>query len=221
MKTFTKLMLSLIFTLSILSNAQAYNDDEESTEKSIDSSLISDWGDSALTFNALDKDYDLEAIGFPISNETISSFSAPLINKPETHKIAIIFDNKAFSAESGFSNKAVNQVNNHAFFIQGSYAVVQQEKFSLLLTAKVESLNEHSIYQFYSNDFVSHDTSATKVNGSKSYARFGILGQYSINNNWSLTGGLTSTALENSPNNQVVYSMPKEQVALFGTTYTF
>jgi len=213
-------MLSLTFTLSILSNAQAYNE-EEQTKETIDSSLISDWGDSALIFNALDTDYDLEALGFPISNKTISSLSAPLMDKPETHKIAFKFDNKAFSAQSGFSNNVVNQVNKHVFFIQGSYAVLQQEKFTLLLTAKVESLNEYSIYQFYSNDFVSHDISATKVNGSKSYARFGILGQYSINNNWYLTGGITSTTLEDSPNNQVVYSMPKEQVALFGTTYTF
>jgi len=220
MKIRTKSMLSLILTLSILSNAQAYNK-EDDPKKPIDSSWINDWGDSALIFNTLDKDYDLEALGFPISTETLNSFNAPLLNKPETHKISIKFDNKAFSAQSGFSNNAVNQVNKHAFFIQGSYAVLQQEKFTLLLTAKIESLNEHSIYQFYSNDFVSHDTSATKVNASKSYARFGILGQYSINNNWYLTGGLTSTTLDDSPNKQVVYSMPKEQVALFGTTYTF
>jgi hypothetical protein len=220
MKIFLKLMLPLILTFSILSNAQA-NNKEKNPVSTNDVSLINEWGDSALTFNALDKDYDLEALGFPVSNESVSPFNPSLMNKPETQTIQVVFDNKYFSAQSGFSNKAVDQVNEHAFFIQGSYTVLQQENFTLLVTAKIESLNEHSIYQFYSNDFVSRESSATKINGSKSYARFGILGQYSISNNWYLSGGVTSMAHEGSSSSQPVYNMKKEQVALFGTTYTF
>ncbi|MFT6207234.1 MAG: hypothetical protein ACJA0T_001140, partial [Colwellia sp.] len=34
-------------------------------------------------------------------------------------------------------------------------------------------------------------------------------------------GGLTSTAHEDSTNNLPIYTIQKEQVAIFGTTYTF
>jgi hypothetical protein len=220
MKIFMKWMLSLVFTLSVLSNTHAYNG-EDITKIVVDDSLISNWGDSALTFNALDKSYDLEALGFPISSDNISPFNSPLLDKPEIRQIKVIFDNKDFSAESGFSNKADDKVDERVYFIKGSYKVLEQDNFSLFLTAKIESLNEHSIYQFYSNDFVSHDSPYTNISGSKSYARFEILGQYSISNNWHLTGGVTSTTHEGSSNNQPLYDMNKEQVALFGSTYTF
>jgi len=220
MKIFIKWILLLIFTLSILSNAQAY-DKEDITRKVDDGSLINDWADSALIFNVLNKGYDLEALGFPISKDYMSPFSSPLMNKSETHKIKVMSTNKDFSAQSGFSNKTDDKVDERVYFIKGSYKVLQQDKFSLFLTAKIESLNEHSIYQFYSNDFVSHDALYTQISGSKSYARFEILGQYSISNNWHLTGGVTSTTHEGSSNNQPLYDMNKEQVALFGSTYTF
>ncbi|NQZ88875.1 MAG: hypothetical protein HRT54_14975 [Colwellia sp.] len=220
MKIYLKWMLSLIFTLGILSNAQAYND-EDMNKKDIDDSLMSNWGDSALTFSALDKSYDLEALGFPIASDNIDPFAPPLINKSETHKMQVMFDNKNFSAQSGFSNKTNDQVDERVYFIKGSYKVLQKNNFSLFVTAKIESLNEHSVYQFYSNDFVSHDTYYSNVSGPKSYARFEILGQYSINNNWHLTGGVTSTAHEGSSNSQPLYDINKEKVALFGTTYIF
>lgn len=223
MKACSKLILPLIFTLAVSSNAQAFSEEGEikKTIETFDSSLISEWGDSALLFNALDKDYDLEALGFPTTNQSVSSLNITSVNEPITHQRDIFFENKAFIAESGFSNKSVNQTDEPSFFIQGSYKVLQQEKFTLVLTAKIESLNEHSIYQFYSNDFVSHQIPTTKVNSSKSYARFGILGQYSISNHWYLTGGLTSTAHETSSNSPLIHNTKKEQVALFGTTYTF
>ena len=220
MKIFIKWMLSLIFTLAIMSNVQAYND-EDMTDIVVDDALISNWGDSALSFITLDKSYDLEALGFPIASDNISPFVPPSINKSEIHKIKVMFDNKDFSAQSGFSNKVDDKVDEHVYFIKGSYKVLQRNNFSLFVTAKIESLNEHSVYQFYSNDFVSHDTSYTNINGPKSYARLEILGQYSISNNWHLTGGVTSTAHEGPSNNQPLYDINKEQVALFGTTYTF
>jgi len=220
MKIFIKWTLSLIFTLSILPYSHAYTEETEDNQTS-DNSLISEWGVSALTFKTINKDFDIEVLGFPTSNDNVNSLSTSLLNKVETQQIKLTFNNKAFTANSGFSNKIDNQVDERSFFIQGSYQVMQQEKFTLLLTAKVESLHERSIYQFYSNDFVTRETSTTKVNGSTSYARFGILGQYSINNNWSLTGGLTSTAHEDSTHNELAPNMKKEQVALFGTTYTF
>ena len=220
MKILIKWMISLIFTLSILPYSHAFNEDPGDNQTS-DDSLISEWGFSALTFKTINKDYDIEALGFPTSSDNVNSLNTSLLNKVETHQIKLTFTNKAFTANSGFSNKVDNQVNERSFFIQGSYQVLQQEKFTLLLTAKIESLHERSIYQFYSNDFVSLETPTTKVNGSTSYARFGILGQYSINNNWYLTGGLTSTAHEYSTNNELAPNMKKEQVALFGTTYTF
>jgi hypothetical protein len=220
MKIFIKWMLSLIFTFSILSNTHAYNG-EDITNIVIDNSLISHWGDSALTFDALPKSYDLEALGFPISSDNISSLTPHFLKKTEINQIKVMFDDHNFSAQSGFSNKVDNNVDKRVYFIKGSYKLLQQDNFSLFLTAKIESLNEQSIYQFYSDDFVSHDALYTKISGSKSYARFEILGQYSISNNWHLTGGLTSIAHEGSSNNQPLYDMNKEQVALFGTTYTF
>jgi hypothetical protein len=220
MKILIKWMLSLIFTLGILSNAQAYND-EGTTEIIVDDSLISNWGNSALAFITLDKSYDLEALGFPISNDNISPFAPPSMTTSEIHKVKVVFDNKNFSALSGFSNTAKNKVDERVYFIKGSYKLLQKNNFSLFVTAKVESLNDHSIYQFYSNDFVSHDSSYTNIGGPKSYARLEILGQYSISNNWHLTGGVTSTAHEGSSNSQPLYDINKEQVALFGTTYTF
>lgn len=213
-------MLSLIFTLSVLSNAQAY-DEEKVTHNVIEGSLISDWANSAVIFEAFEKGYDLEALGFPLAGKAINPSDVALINKSQTRQIAIVFENKAFSAQSGFSHQTVDHVNQQTFFIQGSYRVLQQEKFALLVTAKVESLSEHSIYQFYSNDFVSSEISSRDINGAKSYARLGILGQYSINNNWFVTGGLTSTAHEDSTNNLPIDNIQKEQVAVFGTTYTF
>jgi hypothetical protein len=220
MKIFIKLILSMLFIVGVLFNAHAYSE-EKNSNSIIDGALISDWANSALIFNSLNQAYDLEALGFPISNENISPSNTPLMNKLETHQVAVIFENDAFSAQSGFLTKKVDQVSEQAFFIQGSYRVLQEENFTLLVTAKIESLNEHFIYQFYSNDFVSRETVATNATGSKSYARFGILGQYSINSNWYLTGGLTSTAHEESSNSLPVYNMQKEQVAVFGTTYTF
>lgn len=215
-----KWMMLLIFSLSILPYAHAYNESKKNTQAS-DDPLISNWADSALNFKALDKDYDLEALGFVLSNENINALNPPILNQSANHQIDVLFDNKSFSAQTGFSNQTINQINQQTFFIQGSYKVLQQEKFSLVVTAKIESLNDHSIYQFYSNDFVSTQVITSKVIGTKSYARFGILGQYSINEQWSLTGGLTSTALENSANSEQASSLKQEQVALFGTTYTF
>ena len=110
MKILLKWMLSLIFTLATVFNVQAYND-EDLTNKVVDGSLISNWADSALAFIKLDKSYDLEALGFPIASENISPFVTSSINKPEIHKIEIIFDNKKFSAQSGFSNKGDDQVD--------------------------------------------------------------------------------------------------------------
>ena len=220
MKIFLKWMLSLIFTLTIMSNVQAYND-EDMTNIVVDDSLISNWADSALAFIKLDKSYDLEALGFPIASKNISPFVPSSIDKPEIHKIKIMFDNKNFSAQSGFSNKVDDQVDERVYFIKGSYKVLQKNNFSLFVTAKIESLNEHSVYQFYSNDFVSHDASYTNLSGPKSYARLEILGQYSISNNWHLTGGVTSTAHESPSDNQPLYDINKEKVALFGTVYTF
>jgi hypothetical protein len=211
-------MLSLILTLSILSNAQAYNEDDV---KIVEESLISEWDVSISTFNTLDKLYDLEALGFPSISNNMNTFIPKKMDNSEKQSIEVMFDSKAFSTESGFSNKTDAQEAERVYFIKGSYKILQQENFSLFVTAKIESLNSHSIYQFYSNDFVSRETSAININGSKSYARLEIIGQYSINNNWFLTGGLTSTALESTSNSQPEYNLKKEQVALFGTTYTF
>jgi hypothetical protein len=220
MKIYIKWTLSLIFTLSIITNAQAYSDNEVDN-KVVDNSFISNWGDSVLTFNTLDKIYDLEALGFSTISNTISTFNSAIMDKPESHPVETMFEGNAFSAKTGFSSQADDEVDERVYFIKGSYKLLQQENFSIFLTAKIESLNSHSIYQFYSDDFVSRETSATNINGTKSYARLELLGQYSINNNWSLKGGLTSTALEGSSNNQPFYNLKKEQVALFGTTYTF
>jgi hypothetical protein len=220
MKIVKKWILLLVVTLSILSNAQAYNEDNL-TQKIGDDSLISDLEGSALTFNTLDKIYDLKALGFPSTSNNMNTFNNVKVNKPESQSIEVLFDSNSFSTESGFLNQADAQEDERVYFIKGSYKLLQQENFSLFVTAKIESLNSHSIYQFYSNDFVSRETSAININGAKSYARLEILGEYSINNNWSLTGGLTSTALESTSNSQPAYNLKNEQVALFGTIYTF
>lgn len=220
MKALNKLTLMLALTLSSSLSVLAFDDNDE-LDKTAENTLINGWGNSALTFVVLKEDYDMEALGFPVANENITSLSTIPNNVIKTHQIASLFENENFSAESGFANKVMAQANEKVFFLQGSYRMLQQEKFSLLLTAKIESLDEQSIYQFYSNDFVYREATSSAVNATKSYARLGIVGQYSINNNWYLMGGVTSTALDNSASNQPEHNKTTEQVALFGTTYIF
>jgi hypothetical protein len=216
MKIWKKSLVILITMSVTLSSSLATADDNEPKDVSNDS-LINDWGNSALTFTVLKKNYDLEALGFPPSNDNISSLSTNF----QLHQVKTIFDNKDFNAKSVFSQKTVNQNDDKKFFLQGNYKILKQEKFSLLLTAKIESLSEHSIYQFYSNDFVSRPFALKNTMSYNSYAKLGIIGQYSINEHWYLVGGITSTAHENSVNNQAIYTKKVEQTALIGTTYTF
>ncbi len=216
MKTLTKSFIIWMLAIGSISNAQAfYNQDE------VDSSLVTIEDDSTLTFSLSKENDDLEALSFPLANNNITSLTPSLTDKNAPYQVGSLFSNENFSAESGFSDKSTRQVDQTAFFLQGRYRLLQQAKFSLLLTAKIESLNEHSIYQFYSNDFVSHEKSSIPVNASNAYARIGILGKYTINEHWSLVGGITSTAHEKSASNQPIHQKKTDQVALFGTTYTF
>jgi hypothetical protein len=218
MNILQKFTLMLILALTTFSSALAFYG-AETSKQAADRSLINDWGNSALTFTVLKEAYDLEALGFPLSNKNITSLYVLPDNTIKTHQIEPLLHNKNFSIESGFANKGIDQNDEQAFFLQGSYRLLHQEKFTLMLTAKVESLHKQSVYQFYSNDFVYHE--AAPANSANSYARLGVLGQYSISHNWYLVGGLTSTAHESSTNNLPVYQGKTEQVAIFGTTYTF
>jgi len=211
--------LTLILTVFASLGALAFESDKAAQE-TVGDSLISDWGDSALTFDVLKDDYDLEALGFPLLSSNITSLNTLPDSSSKRRKLSSLFHNDSFSAESGFAEKVIDKDTEQAFFLQGSYQVMRQEKFSLVLTAKIESLHEQSIYQFYSNDFVNHEA-ASPVNSIKSYARLGLLGQFSINEHWHLVGGITSTAHDNSEHSNLVYQNKTEQVALFGTTYTF
>lgn len=215
MKVLIKSILIWILTLGIISNAQAFDSQDD-----INFSLISAESDPTLAFSQLKTIDDIETLT-PPSDNNITSLNLALTNPNAPYQVGVLFSHENFSAESGFSEKATKQVDHKAFFLQGRYRILQQEKFSLLITAKIESLNQHSIYQFYSNDFVSHDKLSMQSTSSNAYARVGILGKYAINEHWSLVGGLTSTAHENSASNQVINNKKTDQVALFGTTYTF
>ena len=93
MKILIKWMISLIFTLSILPYSHAFNEDPGDNQTS-DDSLISEWGFSALTFKTINKDYDIEALGFPTSSDNVNSLNTSLLNKVETHQIKLTFTNK-------------------------------------------------------------------------------------------------------------------------------
>lgn len=221
MKVLIKSILVWILTLAVISNAQAF-DSQKEEKQTINSSRLFTWGDSALTFNLPERDDVIDlSLDFPLENNNITSLTPSLTNAGAPYRVGALFSHENFSAESGFSDKSLSLADKKVFFIQGRYQVLQQEKFSLLLTAKIESLNQHSIYQFYSNDFVSHEKTSIPTSTSNAYARFGIIGQYAINEHWSLVGGLTSTAHEKSVSNQPIYQNKTDQVALFGTTYTF
>jgi len=215
-----KILIKLIFTgmlmLNVISNAQAFYDQDD-----IDSSLIIAKDNSPLTFSITKDNDDLEALNFPSDNTKITSLTSSLTDTDAPYQVGSLFSNKNFSAESGFSEKSTKQIEQKSYFLQGRYRVLQQERFSLLITAKIESLNQHSIYQFYSNDFVSNEKSSIPVNASNAYARIGILGKYAINKHWSLVGGVTSTAHDKSSSAQPINHKKTDQVALFGTTYTF
>jgi len=216
MKTLTKTVLIWMLAIGTISNAQAFYSQEE-----LDSSIVTNEDDSTLIFSLSKENDDLDALTFPSENHNITSLTSYLTDHTAPYQVGSLFTNQKFSAESGFSEESTRQVEQTAFFFQGRYRLLQQEKFSLLLTAKVESLNEHSIYQFYSNDFVSHEKSSIVINAPNVYTRVGIIGQYTINEHWSLVGGITSTAHEKSANNQPIHQQKTDQVALFGTTYTF
>jgi hypothetical protein len=215
-----KILINLIFiwmlALGAITNAQAFNNQDE-----LDSSLVTIADDATQTFSLSKENDDLDALTFPLANNNITSLTPSLTDNSAPYQVGSMFSNEKFTAESGFSDKSTKQVVQTAFFLQGRYRLLQQAKFSLLITAKIESLNEHSIYQFYSNDFVSHEKSSIPVNASNAYARVGILGKYTINEHWSLVGGITSTAHEKSVSNQPIHQKKTDQVALFGTTYTF
>ena len=216
MKTLIKSIFIWILALGVISNAQAFYSQDE-----LASPRVTIEGDSELT-SILSKESDeLEVLTFPLENHNITSLTSSLTDKSAPYQVGSLFSNKNFSAESGFSEKSTIAIEQTVFFLQGRYRLLQQAKFSLLLTAKIESLNEYSIYQFYSNDFVSHEKSSIPVNTSNVYTRVGILGQYAINEHWSLVGGITSTAHEKSASNQAIHQKKTDQVALFGTTYTF
>ena len=220
MKVLNKFILLLILTFSVTPITFAL-DEKKSSEQVDSTSLFNDWGSSALTFTVVAKDYDLEALGFSLSSENITSLSTQPNNSMNRLQMSSVFQNDSFNANSGFSTRVTNQSDKKAFYLQGNYRVLQQEKFTLLLTAKIEYLHKQSVYQFYSNDFVYSETTSAPINATNSYARLGILGQYSISNRWYLIGGVTSTVHESSVKDTPLQHKKIEQTALFGTTYTF
>lgn len=149
---------------------------------------------------------------------TLSSIdSLPSIKLP--NQISGKFKNELLSVEAGIVQSS--EVSNQSkYYFQGALTLHQYNKFNLALLANIEQNNNfHAQYLLnnrYQAPYVKNLTISDEMELNYSY---GLVGSYSINPTWQLSGGIIHAQAFNEPNSTTWYS--NKSMALIGTTYSF
>lgn len=119
-----------------------------------------------------------------------------------------------FTAETGFSEAITSLIGQRRYFLQGSYNLYSYEKFKLSLNAKYES-------QSTAEKFSPSVPQPFAVDSTVHNAAIGVVGQYALNEHWTLSGTITSTAITNSGAILLPLENKYSNIALIGTSYSF
>jgi hypothetical protein len=132
------------------------------------------------------------------------------INYQDTLTSKAQYNYGRFSAETGFFSENSAQSSNTIFYLQSSLIVLNLSSFNLAVAAR---LDEQNIDYYNLNGVLADKPVYTST--------LGIVGTYSLNKRWHVTGAVTTTsANENFINGQVADQNQYNQ-AVIGTTYSF
>jgi hypothetical protein len=153
-----------------------------------------------------------------VHNRIETSIDSSLVIVQPT-QMSGVFNNTYISIEAGLIQS--NQLSNWSkYYFQGELTLHKHDKFNLLLMANIEQLrNLHSLYVVNNNNHTSLVKNLTRKNETELNYSYGLIGSYSINSTWQLSGGIVHTQALDEPNSNTWHI--NSNMALIGTTYSF
>ena len=118
--------------------------------------------------------------------------------------------NGRFSAKTGFLSKNSTYSNNSIFYLQSALVVLDSDYFNLSVAAR---LDEQQVNYLNVNGSLFNKPIYTST--------LGIIGTYSLNKNWLVSGGVTTTAVNEKFIHGQIADQNQYNQAIIGTTYSF
>jgi len=137
----------------------------------------------------------------------------------EMNSLNLIYNNGRFSAETGVSSYSKNLLFSDEFYVKGAYSLFTNQHLNISFTAKVETLNENSLNQYYGDNRRLNNISIFEQQATNT--TLGIVSTYSITNNWKVLGMISSTTLDNKIEKSPLIEDKNIHMALIGTSYSF
>ncbi|MFD2165223.1 MipA/OmpV family protein [Thalassotalea euphylliae] len=139
--------------------------------------------------------------------------NAPLQDREDSIMAGInmAYSRGMFNAEVGFVNDISDESDGAKLYAQATYTLLANEKYSVSIMGKLESLDEDMAAYYYRND-------ESTVN-----ATLGLIGTYKLTDRWTLLGAVTGTSLgdEATEGTNTWVTEDSYTQALLGATYSF
>lgn len=202
------------------------------------------WGNDIIDFSQLINTHSAKSLGLTnpailsdVNNNSIFDEQQSWTSSPQNNSyhfastqtdsiitsastVNAIYSHGNFSAQTGITTYSNNLLESGQFYLQGSYNLYDGERFNLLVTAKVESLNTDAISSYYGqNDMLRNNTLFTDKQVKNT--TFGLLTTYSVTKRWKILGFISSTSFDNRIKESPLIQQSNIHSALIGTSYSF
>jgi len=223
-----KIILACILAMYCSNTFAFFNEEAQTSFKHIAAENISQqWGLAALDIpnKTIENDTTKWLTSIKVEQPIITPYVVnQLIQTTQKNQsfnsINATYINGRFSAKTGVLSSSKNISESEAFYLQGSYSIIQLENFNISLTAKIEAINteELSISLAESKYMEVIQPSFEPISSN---ATIGITSSYSINKKWKLLGAITSTKFDEKIAQSSYIENSYIHIALIGTSYSF
>ena len=141
----------------------------------------------------------------------ITLFPSYLANKPASYSM---IESKG---KSGFYGGEMGRIDEQSY-IQGTYVFASVKSVDVALTAKIEKRDQIANNYFYLTD---QQLLSSRYLIGNTNTTLGIVGSYHINDNWAITGAVTTSSFTNEVTTTALVENELAHMALIGTSYSF
>jgi hypothetical protein len=169
--------------------------------------------------------YDSKMYNYPAMNQSplVHYLNAVAIGSSPTFEIPTQllgkYQSQLLSIEAGII-KSSQESNWSKYYFQGALTLHQHEKFNVSLMANIEQLNGfYSLYLLNNKYQKPYRENLIIGNEKKSNYSYAVVGSYSVNATWQVSGGIIHRQAVDTLNSTAWYN--NKNIALIGTTYSF
>jgi hypothetical protein len=129
------------------------------------------------------------------------------------------YQSQLLSIEAGVIQLS-QESNWSRYYFQGALTLHQYDKFNLSLMANIEQINNFQSLYFVNNHYQTpYVENLTIPNETELNYSYGVVGSYSVNATWQVSGGIMHGQAIDTLNSITWYG--NKNIALIGTTYSF